>query len=382
MRLQVDFVSNLPLSEKSGGWSGISASLFEQVSTFGDTRLIGPINPRPRRIDRAWGLACKNLGFRRPFSFFSEERLGRIALEYDMARSEAPEYVLFHGATPWLKCHPRSPYGAYVDASFKTYLEVFHASDKFNPSDVERIAHQEQEWLNGADHVYWGSQWALDRAVADTNVGRSNAHVVWVGGNAPIPDSAPYPGGLRFLFISLDFERKGGGLAVEALQVVRSSYPSAELVVLGERPPPVALSAPGVSYGGFLRKTVPDELAEFVRHLASARALVHPTMVDTMGMVLIEAAYYGCPSISARLFGVPELVLDGETGYLLDAPFTVAGVAARMLALCEESPVYYAMRRAARMHALRNLTWDAVGERLRKAIVDTCAPYSSLVLHQ
>lgn len=95
--------------------------------------------------------------------------------------------------------------------------------------------------------------------------------------------------------------------------------------------------------------------------MQNAFLLVHPTREDTNPLVLIEAAYFGCPSISVRDFAIPELVLDNQTGFLIDRPCSGSDIAKKI----EEailSSNYRAMRNEARNYSTRHFTWQATGE--------------------
>ena len=189
-------------------------------------------------------------------------------------------------------------------------------------------------------------------------------HVAWVGGHAAIPDTDTFDGSHRFLFIALDFERKGGLLCVDAIQEVRKQFPQVELVCIGQKPPDKVLDLLGISYAGLLRKTVSSEYETFCQHLATARGLIHPTSMDTMGMVLIESGYYGCPSIATRRFGIPELVKHEQSGLLLDVPVRPEQLVSFIGQFCEDGPIYKSMRQTARKHTTSKLTWDSFGERV------------------
>jgi glycosyltransferase involved in cell wall biosynthesis len=58
-----------------------------------------------------------------------------------------------------------------------------------------------------------------------------------------------------------------------------------------------------------------EELKEL---LASASALVHPTLEDSFGLVVAEAQALGVPVIASSIGGIPDLVEDQETGLLID----------------------------------------------------------------
>ena len=44
MRL-VNYISNLDLSQRTGGWSGVNASLREELGKHFEVNEVGPINP-------------------------------------------------------------------------------------------------------------------------------------------------------------------------------------------------------------------------------------------------------------------------------------------------------------------------------------------------
>ena len=53
--------------------------------------------------------------------------------------------------------------------------------------------------------------------------------------------------------------------------------------------------------------------------MKNARFLVFPSRwYEPFGMTLLEAAACGVPAVAARIGGVPELVVEGQTGLLFD----------------------------------------------------------------
>ena len=167
-----------------------------------------------------------------------------------------------------------------------------------------------------------------------------------------------------FVFVALDFQGKGGDICVDAFRLVRKKFPHATLRIVGAPPPPGVLEGAGVVYEGFLRKSVPAELMRLQAIFSSAFALVHPTVKDATPQVIVEAQYFGCPTIAPRSFGIPEMIVDGVTGCLADAPPTIQGIADRMLWLCLNPIEYGNLRRAARARSLNDSTWEKVGDRM------------------
>ncbi len=84
-----------------------------------------------------------------------------------------------------------------------------------------------------------------------------------------------------------------------------------------------------VQFTGFL----PDR--ELYPLLAWSLSLVHTAVHESLGLVLLEAMYLGKPVLAARAEGPERVVVDGETGYLVDVG-DAAGLAARMTDLLDD----------------------------------------------
>ena len=53
-------------------------------------------------------------------------------------------------------------------------------------------------------------------------------------------------------------------------------------------------------------------------HLASLDVLVVPSILDGRPVVVLESLAVGVPVIASRIGGLPALVRDGETGFLVE----------------------------------------------------------------
>ena len=100
----------------------------------------------------------------------------------------------------------------------------------------------------------------------------------------------------------------------------------------------------------FLGVRAPLEVADMLRN---ARALVQHSMStsygdsESLGVVFLEAGASGLPVIATRHDGIPEVVIDQETGLLVDEG-DVAGMAERMTRLIEDPILAGRLGQAAR----------------------------------
>jgi glycosyltransferase involved in cell wall biosynthesis len=141
------------------------------------------------------------------------------------------------------------------------------------------------------------------------------------------------PAEARVLLAVCRLERqKGLDVAVRALAAVRATQPDVELVVLGEGPERGALGALAQEVGVPLRLLgrAPDVAA----WLRRASVLVHPVRWEGFGLAVLEAMVAGVPVVASRVSSLPELVVDGETGVLVepDDPAALAAGIERALA--------------------------------------------------
>ncbi len=365
---KINFISNQDLNVTSGGWSGINFNIHRELEKHLKVNYVGPINPPVNLLEKSHSKLYRTLGLRGNFNFFSESRLQKIDSEVKN-KLEKADYNLFFGQTPWLKCNYNTAYGVYLDADFITYLKIFSKIETFSKKDVDRIAKQEKKWLQNATHIFVGSQWAWDEMVKVYGLNELQKHLVYTGGNVEMPDKDKYDGGYNFVFISLNFEKKGGHICVGAFKKIRKRYPSATLTIMGEKPPTEVLEEPGIEYVGMLKKTDAEDLKKFKDILSKAFLLVHPTKMDTMGAVLIEAGYFGCPSIAPRSFGIPELVKHDETGIIIENPFTAEDFATEIEKLLKDEKKYLQMRANAWGYTRNEMTWEAIGHKINKQIM-------------
>jgi len=372
-RMSANYITNISLSESSGGWSGFNAAMFASLARHYSFEYVGPISPPPDVSARVVSKVRRIAGRPGSFQLFSARRLERIAKEIGERARRDVSLDFFHGSTPWIAYTPPVPYACYLDVCFATYISVYHRRAEFSSADVTRIERLEAEWLRRATRVFFSSRWALEEAAHAYDLDRSFLAVAGLGGHVPIPSFDHYAGGHEFLFMALDFAGKGGDVCVDSFRRVQLEFPETRLRIVGAKPPDAVLGTPGVTYEGRLDKSVASEMTRLQELLASAFALVHPTVKDATPQVIVEAAYHGCPVIAPESFGIPDMVLDGITGCLVAKPPNADAVAERMSWLLRNPANYRQMRGATRSRALANFTWELVGDRMASELTPLVA---------
>ena len=329
-----------------------------------------PIPIQARRVD-AWISRIRRRLLKLPGSFpvFSDVRLRRNGMAVSRCLSERSPFVFFKGTTNWSLWKPDRAFACYTDVSFPTFFQNTFDSSDFCRDDIFRICGAERGFLDRADAVFFESHWGLEETRRIHGLEGRNFVYAGRGGNLPIPEADEWDGrSLRLVTMAKHFRQKGGDYVLDAFRRLKSDFPLLSWSILGGEPDFDWKQEPGATYEGFLNPDRPSDLGRMQEILRDAFLLLHPTREDTNPLVITEAAYFGCPSVSVRKFAIPELIRDGETGLLIDAPVATESLIDAIQTLLEEREYYLEMRRQARAFALANFTWDQVGERMAARI--------------
>jgi glycosyltransferase involved in cell wall biosynthesis len=373
--MRMNFVSNLSLQEISGGFSGMNAACYEALSEIGEVHYVGPVNPAVSSPARLISKLRRSTGQKGKFFFFSEARLRCIAEEVNRRRRADVDFDFYHGFTPWIRCVPTVPYLTYSDCSFRDYLDIYHAGGSFEESDTARICSAESAWMRDANAVFFSSEWALLRTKAHYGLETELLGNASIFGALDVPLRDTYMDGREFLFISTDYVRKNGSLCRRAMNQVWHKFPEARLKIIGAAPPARDLTDSRVSYEGYFDKSKPEQLAAFTSHLSRAFALVHPTVADITPLIVIEAAFHGCPSITVNDFALPEVTGDGTYALLLNRPVTADTLARAMIELLDDTDRYRSLRTKAREFTVGRFTRPAFKKRLQERVLSMHCNY-------
>ncbi len=90
---------------------------------------------------------------------------------------------------------------------------------------------------------------------------------------------------------------------------------------------------------------------------------VMPSRKESFGVSAVEAAASGLPVIASRIGGVPEVVVDGGTGVLVNAE-DVSGLSKAMIMLAENDDLRKDLGIKARRHAESHFDWEDSIERM------------------
>ncbi|WP_062464824.1 glycogen synthase [Demequina soli] len=116
--------------------------------------------------------------------------------------------------------------------------------------------------------------------------------------------------------------------------------------------------------------------ADLVAVLDACTTFVCPSVYEPLGIVNLEAMAVGLPVVATATGGIPEVVVDGEIGTLVeidqeqdgtgtprDPEAFVSDLAAALTAMVSDVDRAKAMGEAGRRRAAESFSWEAIGER-------------------
>lgn len=149
-------------------------------------------------------------------------------------------------------------------------------------------------------------------------------------------------------------------------RAVARQHDNVALIICGDGPflpelQQLLADCPHVVFTGRLERRA---LAEVY---SASHLLVFPSTTDTFGLVVHEAQACGLPALVADQGGPQEIVIHGQTGFVLPTNDAAAWVAQidHVIKLYENNRyVYEALGRAARDHAVHACSWEHVVDEL------------------
>lgn len=174
---------------------------------------------------------------------------------------------------------------------------------------------------------------------------------------------APLP--LRFdppviAFMGRLVSKKGVDILLRAMALVRKEIPDARLLIAGDGPCRAELErladdlalTPHIEFRGWV---APEKAPDFLNQ--AAIAVVPSRTMEPFGNVAVEAMLMARPVIASRQGGLAEIVVDGETGFLVDSG-DPAALAERILELAADAALASRMGAAGKIRATEEFSLE------------------------
>ncbi|MGB3585117.1 MAG: glycosyltransferase family 4 protein [Tunicatimonas sp.] len=192
------------------------------------------------------------------------------------------------------------------------------------------------------------------------NIDEKKVVEVGCGGNIPIPatvNNAKYHT-KSILFVGDRWELKGGWVLIEAFKIARKHHPEATLNIVGSKPPVANVE------GCYAVERVPLEVLKSYYEQASIFCM--PSIVETFGIVFVEAMYYRLPIVTSNIGSNSFTIQDGVSGILTDG--SVYQISKALISLLGSGERCQAYGKAGYELACKKYTWDVILDQMSSEI--------------
>lgn len=273
----------------------------------------------------------------------------------------------------------------------KTDLPIIYFSDATSPllkmtypvlalrgSSFRQALHEvEQASLQRTSVAIFAAPVTQQSAIDDFGIDPTRTRVVAMGAHVypdepdtvDAPADAPTKEHCNLLIVAADPIRKRVDLATRVAEILRQRGINATLNVVG---PGTKRSntSPAVNSIGPLRLSQPEDRIRHQDLLRDCHLQLLPSRGEAFGIAPCESAHFARPSIVAGAGGLPFVVLDGQTGVVLDIDADANQWAEAIGLLIEEPQRYQALSIKALERARSELNWTSWGRRVRSAILE------------
>lgn len=326
--MRIGFVSILDACDITS-WSGIPFQILNQLRAQGaDVDLLSPLHAQTKYLVAPARLLARLTGASVTLDHFPVV-LREYARQIEKFVRDRSIDVIFSPSTiPVTLLNGCAPVVTWTDAVFHAMNDYYGAAfSNMTAGAVARGKWQEETALRNCSMAAFASTWAIESARSITSA--SKLRLLLFGSSLPVSHTAEDVAELadqkrkqrgrscELLFVGVNWERKGGDVAVETARILNESGIETRLRIVGSLP--AREMPPFVDALGFINKTSESGKQKFIELFRSADFFILPTRAEAAGIVFSEASSFGLPSLTYATGGVTDYVRNGINGVCIEA---------------------------------------------------------------
>ncbi|MTI89602.1 MAG: glycosyltransferase family 4 protein [Balneolaceae bacterium] len=347
---------------------------FEEVS------VLGPVDTGYKWLPKIKGRILRTLSgtiYKYQYNIGLAKKMAAI-IDRKIAR-EKPDVLLASLMNPevaFLKSD--IPLFLTSDATFPLLHDLYDSHSNLHKKSIEEALYLERKAFERARKLIPPTQWMANSAMNDYGISAGKIEVIPYGANLDeecpeeeieaLISARSRAEVLRLLFVGVRWEEKGGPFTMKVLQELQQRGVKAELCIVGCNPK-IEDKPEGARVLGFLDKGNPKDAQKLTQLYRETSFFMLPTQAECYGIVYIEAASFALPAIGSDTGGVPEIIVDGETGFVRDENQSVGELADWIEHSWIEKKEYRRFSLNSRRRYTSVLNWKRWGEQVRELIL-------------
>lgn len=280
------------------------------------------------------------------------------------------------GTSPISYIDKKKPIVLWLGSTFASAIDYYPSYKNLAKETIRNANKTTQLALDKADLIIIASEWAMKDAQKHYSIDPKKLVSIPWGANLEYDRALPEIETLidskrrdacKLLFIGVDWERKGGDIAVKVVELLNKKGIQAELHVVGCEPE--SLMPSFVVRHGFISKNTVEGQKELDQLFSEAHFFFLPTQAEMFGIVFAEASSWGVPSITTNTGGVQSAVRNGINGFTLDVNADPEEYA-EIIAKCFFDKTKYRVLALSSFREYQDrLNWDVAGKAVNKRLL-------------
>lgn len=373
--MKIGFASRLsPLDKRT--WSGTAYYTYEQIKKNYEVELF---NYKWTWRVREWLTMQKSLNRRLFRKQTAVEFLRSYAkyfsrqLEKDLKKR--PVDVLFVSASSQMIAYLETdiPVVYMTDATFQQLQGYYPYFSNLPAYNTRQGIELDKKAFRQTAHCMLASDWCKDSVVSDYGIDSEKISIIPCGANLDFIPSAGdlnlrASGQCRLLFLGVEWDRKGGEIALETFRLLKQKGINPQLHIIGCVPPHDLSGETGITVIPFLDKNDPEQFQQLQKIFFQTDFLLLPTRAECAGVVFSESSAYGIPSITTNTGGVSSYVKDGINGYALSFDKGAEAYAQKIEQLVSDEQAMQSLKLSSRKYYEEKLNWDLWGQQFQQIV--------------
>ncbi|HEY4785258.1 MAG TPA: glycosyltransferase family 4 protein [Bacteroidales bacterium] len=371
--LYISLVDHKKISNWSGTYYYISKALEMQQMEIEYITDIFPEIPFTERIKRKFYATVLGKTYNHLFTKKVIRNL-RNQLNQLVEKSNA-DIIFSPSSIPMALLNTTRPKVVYTDACFAAMINFYPDYIKLPNRFKNKGNELEQGALNKCSRVIYSSNWAAEAAIKFYSLDPAKVKVIPFGANVENLENEEDVRArinqkdinccCRLLFIGVDWERKGGNVALEVTEQLNRLGLKTELWVVGCLPKMNGSMPNFVKLYGFISKESDEGKKKIEQLLSEAHFLIVPSLAEAYGLVFCEANAYGLPCISTNVGGIPTIIKDEVNGKLFP-PFELPlNIAHYIMEIYNDKAKYEKLAMSSFNEYKERLNWKVAGGGLK-----------------
>ena len=325
--MRVGFVSILDASDVTA-WSGIPFQILKHMRQQGaDVEVLSPLRTWTKYLFAPARIAAKFNKTSVTLDHFPLVLRSYAKQIDEFVRRRGIDVIFCPSTIPITLVESGKPIVTWTDAVFHGMQEYYSKTfANLTKAAAARGQWQEMTALRKCRIAAYASKWAFDGARAITD--ESKLRILPFGSSLPVEHSiedvrmaaiqkrSTRKNRCELLFVGVNWDRKGGDIAVETARLLNEAGVQTKLRVVGSNPP--GNVPPYVEALGFISKHSEQGRQRLVDLFCSADVFILPTKAEAAGIVFAEASSCGLPCVTYATGGTTDYVRHGVNGVCIE----------------------------------------------------------------